>query len=101
MAHVHSDLEVSILNKMIGILGEESQLFYTTHNTDVLDMNLLPHAYLFLVRSEAGYVSAVQPEHFFTKNDRTLRSYVENDVFKTRPNADLIDNLEFHDEKDQ
>jgi predicted ATPase len=101
MAHVHSDLEVSILNKMIGILGEESQLFYTTHNTDVLDMNLLPHSYLFLMRSETGCVSAVQPEHRFTKNDRTLRSYVENDVFKTRPNADLIDNLELHDEKDQ
>jgi translation elongation factor P/translation initiation factor 5A len=48
MAYSHSELEISMLNLMIEKLGENSQLFYTSHNYDVLEMNLPSHSYVFM-----------------------------------------------------
>lgn len=91
MAHIHTDLEIKMINLLISKLGVTSQFFYTTHNTDVLEMNLPIHSYLFLRRNSDNSVSAIQPEKIFKKNDRSLSNFVKNDVFKTRPDTSLID----------
>ena len=39
-AHVHSAAETAYLALLIDLLGDNQQLFFTTHNTDVMDMNL-------------------------------------------------------------
>lgn len=92
MAFAHSELEQAILNLIIEKLPINAQFFYTTHNYDILDMNLPIHSYLFLKKKD-GLSQFVKPEHFFKKNDRTLLGYVKNNVFKTLPNTTLIDNL--------
>ena len=46
--YIHSDIEKAILSLMIDCLKPNDQLFFTTHNTDILDMNLPKHTYSFL-----------------------------------------------------
>lgn len=96
MAYSHSELEQSIVNLIIQKMGRYSQFFYTTHNYDILDLNLPVHSYLFL-RKDGDKAEFVQPEDVFSKNDRSLLNYVRNDIFNTVPNISLIDSLLFED----
>ena len=96
MAYSHSELEQAIINLIIQKMGRYSQFFYTTHNYDVLDMNLPVHSYLFL-RKNGDRAEFVQPENQFSKNDRSLLNYVKNDIFNTVPDISLLDDLLFED----
>lgn len=96
MAYSHSELEQSIVNLIIQKMGRYSQFFYTTHNYDILDLNLPVHSYLFL-RKDGDKAEFVQPEDVFSKNDRSLLNYVRNDIFNTVPDISLIDSLLFED----
>ena len=91
MAHSHTEIEQSVLNLLIEKLSRHSQLFYTTHNYDILDMNLPIHSYVFFKKQEDTVI--ILPEHDFKKNDRTLLNFVKNDVFNTLPDVDSIDKL--------
>ena len=97
MAYSHSELEQAIVNLIIQKMGRYSQFFYTTHNYDILDMNLPVHSYLFLKKNE-DRAEFVQPEHQFSKNDRSLLNYVKNDIFDTVPDVSLLDGLLFEEE---
>lgn len=92
MAYSHSEMEQAIVNLIIEKLPINAQFFYTTHNYDVLDMNLPVHSLVFLTK-KAGRSEVVQPEHTFKKNDRSLVSYIKNNVFKTLPSTRAIDAL--------
>lgn len=92
MAFSHSELEQAILNLMIEKLPHHAQLFYTTHNHDILEMNLPVHNYVFLVKQK-GTSQFLQPETIFKKNDRKLLSYVKNNLFKVLPDTSKIDEL--------
>lgn len=92
MAFAHSDLEQAIINLIIEKLHSNSQFFYTTHNYDILEMNLPIHSYVFL-KKHSEYSEFVQPEASFKKNDRKLLNHVKNDVFCTLPDTSAIDGL--------
>lgn len=93
LASSHSELEMTILNLIIQKLNKHSQFFYTTHNYDVLDLNLPAHSFVFL-HKEDGYCQAEQPEKLgFSKNDRKLKGYVRNNYFRTVPSTHLLDEL--------
>lgn len=92
MAYSHTEMEKAILNVMIERLGRHCQLFYTTHNYDILSMALPSHSFLFMRKD--GFVEFAQPEKMgLTKNDRNLLGYVRNDVFGTLPDTARIDAL--------
>jgi len=92
MAYSHSEMEASILNLIIERLKPNSQLFYTTHNYDILEMNLPSHSYTFMKKDD--FVKVAHPEKLgYTKNDRNLLGFVKNDVFGTLPNTDKIEAL--------
>lgn len=93
MAYSHSLVEQAILNKFIEILGKQAQLFVTTHNLDILSMNLPTHSFTFLRKDE--YSQIIHPEKigFVNKNDRNLAGFVRNDVFNTLPTTDMINDL--------
>lgn len=93
LASSHSELEIAILNLIIQKLNKYSQFFYTTHNYDVLDLNLPAHSFAFL-HKELGYCSVEHPEKLgFSKNDRKLKGYVRNNYFRTVPSTHLLDDL--------
>lgn len=89
MAYVHTELEQAILNLIIEHLAPQAQFFYTTHNYDVLGMNLPVHSYL-LMNKEDGYTKIIQPEEMLQKNDRKLLNYIKNDVFGSTPDTNKI-----------
>jgi len=92
MAYCHTEMEKAILNLLIEQLGRNAQLFFTTHNMDIFDLRLPTHSYVFLKKEE--FTEVLHPEKLgYSKNDRSLVSLIENDVFDTLPDTHLIDNL--------
>lgn len=92
MAYVHTELEQLALNLLIEHLPRHAQLFYTTHNYDVLDMNLPIHSYVFMSKNDGG-TTIVQPETIVKKNDRKLVNYVKNNIFDTLPDTSKMEML--------
>lgn len=96
-SYVHSDLEKSFLILMISLLGENEQLFFTTHNTDVLDIHLPKHSFTFLKKVneyEEKKIVAVDASFYLKKNTDSLRNAVDNDLFGIAPSIDLIYEIE-------
>lgn len=94
--YTHSEIEKSILSLMINSMGKNSQLFFTTHNTDILDLNLPKHSFTFLTKnmnSDFCPISCVSASDFLKKSSDSLKKAVENDLFCTAPATDLIYNI--------
>lgn len=92
MAYVHTEIEQKIISLVIQNLPRHSQLFYTTHNYDVLDLNLPVHSYLFMNKPQE-HTSVVQAEDKIKKNDRSLIGYLRNNVFGTIPDTSKLEDL--------
>lgn len=93
---IHSDLEKEILAKMVEKLDTNEQLFFTTHNMDILDMSFPKHSFVFLKKKSVGDVCrivCINADDFLKRNTDSLRRAVENDLFSTAPNVNLIDRL--------
>ena len=91
-AQIHPNAEKAFLALMTDILDGNQQLFFTTHNTDVLDLNLPFHTFAFLCRDESddNNVSCIYASDYLKKNNQSLKNAVENDLFSTRPDTDSI-----------
>lgn len=92
-SYIHSDIEKAILSLMIDSIRPNEQLFFTTHNTDVLDMNLPKHTFTFLRKTFDGtdrMISCVSASSLLKRNSDSLKNAVENDMFSTSPMVDLI-----------
>ncbi len=94
MAYCHSEMEQAVLNVMIDLLATDCQLFYTTHNYDIVDMNLPLHSH-YIFKKQQDISTVVNVGEVFAKNDRSILSYLKNDVFSTLPKTDGIDFLLF------
>ena len=96
-SYIQSDIEKRIFGIMLDRLGANEQLIFTTHNTDMLDLNLPKHSYVFLRKQlEDGIykVSAVSASDILKRNTDSVRNAVENDVFSSLPQDSLLDELE-------
>lgn len=96
-SYVHSDVEKAFLSIMISGLKENDQLFFTTHNTDILDLPLPKHSFMFLkkdVFDEEEPIKCVSASEFLKRNTDSLRNAVENDLFSVSPNLELIYEIE-------
>ena len=93
MAYSHSSTEQVILNVILNILSRKSQFFYTTHNCEILDMNLPVHSYVFFRKNKEGFTEVILPERSFSKNDRSLLNAMQNDIFNVLPDASSLEDL--------
>lgn len=91
-SYVHSAAEKAFLSLLIGMIGPNQQMFYTTHNSDVLEMNIPFHSFAFLRRDEydENSVSCVFASDYLKKNTQSLKNAVENDLFLVAPDTDRI-----------
>lgn len=100
-SYIHSDIEKAILSVMIEYVGENDQLFFTTHNTDVLDMNLPKHTFTFLRKDITDSETPIKPVNassYLKRNTDSLRNAVENDAFSVAPALEFIyDIINTHD----
>ncbi len=91
-SHIHSEMEKVFLSLFLEILGPNEQMIFTTHNTDVLNMDLPLHTYAFLRRDpfDENAISCVYASEYIKKNNVSLRAAVENDLFSANPDTDRI-----------
>lgn len=96
-SYIHSEIEKRIFSIMVCALKSGSQLIFTTHNTDMLDLNLPKHAFMFLRKyDEDGMIrtEALSASSILKRNTDSVRCAVENDVFHSLPQDALLDKLE-------
>ena len=96
-SYIQSDIEKRIFGMMAERLGENEQLIFTTHNTDMLDLNLPKHSFAFLRKEieDGKYnVSVVFASEILKRNTDSVRCALENDVFGSLPDDSLLDGLE-------
>nr|WP_294495273.1 ATP-binding protein [uncultured Mediterraneibacter sp.] len=92
-SYVHSDVEKAFLNVMINQLKDNEQLFFTTHNTDILDLPLPKHTFSFLkkdVNDPKCPIKCINASSYLKRNTDSLRNAAENDLFSVAPNLELI-----------
>lgn len=91
--YIHSDIEKAILSLMIDFVRPNHQLFFTTHNADILDMNLPKHTFTFLRKEPTDVecpITCVDASSFLKRSTDSLKNAVENDLFSSAPSVDLI-----------
>ena len=96
-SYIQSDIEKRIFGIMLDRLGNNEQLIFTTHNTDMLDLNLPKHSYIFLRKQQEDgiyNVSAISASEVLKRNTDSIRNAVENDIFASLPQDSLLDELE-------
>lgn len=91
-SHIHSEVEKAFLSLLVELLGPNEQLFFTTHNSDVLEMDFPSHSYAFMRRDEytENSISCVYASDYIKKNDVSLKSAIENDIFSASPDVTEI-----------
>ena len=94
--YIHSDIEKAILSVIVDSLKENTQIFFTTHNTDILDMALPRHSFIFLrkgSKENGNCIDCVKASDFIKRNTDSLKNAVENDLFSAAPSTDLLYDL--------
>ncbi|WP_067139491.1 AAA family ATPase [Oceanivirga salmonicida] len=89
---INSEIEKTILSLMIEFLHDNTQLFFTTHNIEILDMDLPIHSFIFLNKRDK--ISVVNPEKYIKKNDVSLKNALQNEMFDFEPNLEYLYILE-------
>ena len=93
-SHIHSDAERAFLSVLIDLLRPDTQLIFTSHDPDLLDMDLPKHSFAFLRRDyETNDISCVFASDYLKKNTDSLRNAVENDLFSAAPDVARIYDL--------
>jgi len=93
LAHMHSELEAYLIRKAFVTKPYNTQIFFTTHNTQILLLNAPINSFMFFKRNAEGFNEVVYPSEKINKNDRNLRGYYENDYFGILPDYSLMDSL--------
>ncbi|MBP3567601.1 MAG: ATP-binding protein [Lachnospiraceae bacterium] len=87
-SYVNSDVEKACLSIFIDKLTDRKQLFFTTHNTDILDMQLPKHSFFFLKKDVSDVecpIKCINAAQYLKRNTDSLKHAVENDLFCTAP----------------
>lgn len=94
---IQSEIEKAIFGLMMERIRDNEQLIFTTHNTEMLDLNLPKHSYTFLrkeVIDGKSMVSATPASRFLKKNTDSVRGAMENDMFGTMPDLSRLNDLD-------
>ena len=92
-SYINSDIEKATISVMIDCLRDNDQLFFTTHNTDILDLPLPKHSFLFMKKDSNAPehpITCISASAFLKRNTDSVRKAVENDLLSVAPSTDLI-----------
>ena len=96
-SYIHSDIEKTILSVMISKLGDGEQLFFTSHNLDIADMDLPKHSFLFMRKNNIDnetFITCESASDKLKKPTESIRSAIDNDLFGIAPKVELLHELE-------
>ena len=92
-AYISSDIEVALLGTMVELLGDDEQLFFTTHNSNILSMGFPFHSFYFLRKVKIGEKREIQvscASELENRNNISPYNMYENDMFASAPDLSLI-----------
>lgn len=92
-SYIHSDIEKAVLSLMVDYVRPNGQLFFTSHNTDILDVNLPKHSFTFLRKDVSNIecpITCIDAAALLKRNTDSLKSAVDNDMFSSAPAVDTI-----------
>ena len=92
-SYIHSDIEKAVLSLMVDYVRPNGQLFFTSHNTDILDVNLPKHSFTFLRKDVSNIecpITCIDAAALLKRNTDSLKSAVDNDMFSSAPEVDTI-----------
>jgi len=95
-SYIHSDLEKAFLSIMIDSIPQNGQLFFTTHNLEVLDLLLPKHSFSFLKKDVDDVnepIKIVSASKHLKRNTDSLKNAIDNDLFSVAPSVELINEL--------
>ena len=88
---VNSDLEIACLTTMIECLGDGEQLFFTTHNEEVMNVSLPLHSFSFLKKTKNDkdefIVELLNASSFEKRNNVSVKNLYDNDYFDISPDT--------------
>lgn len=88
-SYVNSDLEIACLSTMVESLGDGEQLFFTTHNTEILNLPYPLHTFAFLKKSMIGdgtfKIEMLNASSFEKRNNVGIKNLYDNDYFDIAP----------------
>ena len=91
---VNSDLELACLATMIECLGDGEQLFFTTHNEEVMNISLPLHSFSFLKKSKGSnneyVVELLNASSFEKRNNVSVKNLYDNDYFDIAPDTSEV-----------
>lgn len=92
LSHLQSELEKVLLLCLIENLPSHTQLFFSTHNLELLSINLPLSCYTILSEDEEGNTMVTHPEEYLSnKNDRNnLSNHLISNYFETEKTYDEI-----------
>lgn len=93
-SYVNHDLEIACLVTMVNLLDDGEQLFFTTHDTEILSLSFPNHAYNFLKKhtDEKGEttIEMINAGSLEKRNNVNIKNLYDNDFFDVTPNSDAI-----------
>ena len=96
-SYIQSDIEKRIFGLMVERLGANEQLIFTTHNTDMLNLNLPKHTFAFMRKEIDGTdykVTVSFASDYLKRHTDSVKCAMENDIFGSLPDDSLLDDLE-------
>ena len=96
-SYIHTDIEKAFLTLMIQCLKGNDQLFFTTHNTDILDLPLPKHTFTFFKKDtndDMETIKCINVSDFLKRSTDSVKNAAENDLFSVAPSMELIYELE-------
>lgn len=92
-SYVNSDVEVAIINTIVSLLDGDEQLFITTHNSNVLDINFPFHTFNFMKKEkvqEKTVIKNFNASLVENRNNVSTKSILDNDMLATAPDLTKI-----------
>ena len=90
---IQSHVERAILAVMSEMVGNDEQLFFTTHNMDVLKMNFPKHTFVFLrkeIQCKKVYTSCISADALLKRSSDSVSNAAENDLFSAVPDVNAL-----------
>lgn len=95
-SYIDSSIEKAMIAKLATMIGDDEQIFITTHNHEVADMSLPLHSYYFLSKEETeqGKKICVNcASEIENRNNVAAKSIIDNDLFGLSPDVNPIFDL--------
>ncbi len=92
-SYVNSEIEAAMLSTMVSMLGDNEQIFFTTHNSSILSLGFPFHSFYFMKKSfknDRNEISISCGSDVENRNNVSPKTILDNDIFAIAPDLNGI-----------